>query len=529
MKSHKHNGRRIKHDVPHAPGGRFVGIDPEALAAAVSDAGSASDPVAAMARRYMADAERLAREDLSYESPTRARAMADAAASLRESVNVPGPSMFSGIDNSTDYSMWLAVTGPGHAADPAQLADQLPRWRSEARFLFTWNEHYRGIIETLVSYIIGRKLKITIRSDDAAIETRARATWAAINRRPDFRFDRRCRELVRRVLRDGESFVREFQSGGVLSFRFIEPEDVVEPTTSNAPDPNQASASFGVETSPRDAESVLAYWVGGERVDASQVRHFKLADMNQKRGVPYLLSVTRRIKRYSSWLEDRIILNKVRTAIALVRHREQATAGHLSTAVNTLKTGTQKVATRSGTTAEYPRQRIVPGMIIDAPPGVRYEFLESKIKSQDVVGDGRQMLLSIAAGACLPEHWVSRDASNANFASTQSAEAPGIVHVQSLQEMLLEECEWMVRRAIAVMGGLESELEAGILTVSATGPKFTVQDKLAVARADQMRHEAGVLSTRTWQERDGLDPDTELQNFDDERQRAEVAATNTPP
>src|SRR5689334_9116606 len=70
-------------------------------------------------------------------------------------------------------------------------------------------------------------------------------------------------EIVRRVDRDGEAFLRFFLGpDGTTRIRFVEPDQVATPADM-ARDP---SASLGIQTDADDVETVLGYYIDGEFV-----------------------------------------------------------------------------------------------------------------------------------------------------------------------------------------------------------------------------------------------------------------------
>ena len=56
-----------------------------------------------------------------------------------------------------------------------------------------------------------------------------------------------------------------------------------------------------------------------KRIPAGDIIHTKiLVDSNVKRGVSFLVGIGKYIVKYSSWLDDRIMLNKIRTMFNLI-------------------------------------------------------------------------------------------------------------------------------------------------------------------------------------------------------------------
>ena len=76
-------------------------------------------------------------------------------------------------------------------------------------------------------------------------------------------------------------------SDGTTRVRFIEPGQVATP-------PDQAAnpaAKLGILTDPDDVETVLAYYVDGQAIDADQIQHRKAnVDANVRRGFAAVFS-----------------------------------------------------------------------------------------------------------------------------------------------------------------------------------------------------------------------------------------------
>ena len=105
------------------------------------------------------------------------------------------------------------------------------------------------------------------RQDAPARRWRCRCRRCSTSSSHENRWQRRQQEIVRRMDRDGEAFLRFFvDRDGLTRVRFVEPDQVATPP-SCAGDP---SASFGIQTEPTTSKRVLGYYIDGELVDAAR-------------------------------------------------------------------------------------------------------------------------------------------------------------------------------------------------------------------------------------------------------------------
>jgi capsid protein len=326
--------------------------------------------------------------------------------------------------------------------------------------------------------------------------------------------------MVKRAMTDGESLLRRFRrQGGELALRFIEPEKVTDTTNKFA---------WGIETDPEDVESVRNYHVllgqkqESEAIPASEVIHVKHGvSVNDLRGWPVLATPREMIMRYGTWLRGRIILNNIRSAMALICYHQDAVPGDLASFADAKSSGTSEVPSYhrgTGVTMQTTRRRqIIPGTVIDAPATDKYEMLTPNIQAADAAQDGRSILLNVAACIGEAEYMVTGDASNANFSSTMVAEAPAVQEFLSWRQELASPLEtvwdWVMEHA--QQSGLLQLPDGVTLGVIITGPRLVARDRIKEVQSDNVLNQARVLSRRTWASREELD-------FDEEQQRIEA-------
>lgn len=300
--------------------------------------------------------------------------------------------------------------------------------QQQAYQLWKSNPHARAVIRTLEKFILGKGLKIFALDENPVVQE----WWDEFEK--ENRFLRRQDEIIRRTFRDGECFIRYFidQHSGKTKIRFLEPDEISDPENNH---------SLGIETDADDIEIPLRYYRSRqgrliEIIPAEEVQHIKIfADSNVKRGLSFIYVVMPLLKKYEQWLNDRIVLNKIRSAMAVIR-RISGSPGQLSDLV-------RKETGRKG------RQKMLkPGSIITVSEGVDYQMLTPNLQAQDVQYDGRNILLTIASATGLAEYMVSGDASNANYASTMVSESPAVREFEDWQQFFQEEFSLMFAKVI---------------------------------------------------------------------------------
>jgi len=309
----------------------------------------------------------------------------------------------------------------------------------KAREFARFDPNARAALSTLLNYVMGRGISITPKADDPMVWYVWREFWTAQRNKMDLKQF----EIIFRSLRDGELFIEFFDEApaeegstekkktGKATVRFVDPLLV------RAKDENNTSATSqtinnGIVTDPNDVEKVIKYTVQNRTnpqdfrdVPAEKMLHIKInVDSDQKRGETQLLSIMEMIKHYQQWLLNRILLNKMRSAIVLVK-KITGTAAEVASMAATLPTARNPAT-------ESKKQNIRGGTIITAGPGVEYEMINANINANDVKEDGRNIKLNMAAGTNLPEY-VFGDASNANYSSSLIAESPFVKAIQYWQ------------------------------------------------------------------------------------------------
>lgn len=294
--------------------------------------------------------------------------------------------------------------------------------------------HGRNIIRLFEKYVVGRGFHIMPISKVPGVKEEWEEFWK-VNK-----MALRKKEIVRRTMRDGETFLRYFDDITPIKIRFMNPSFVADP---DKPVVDDDKITDGIVTDSEDIETVKAYYYKNKRVPVEEVQHTKiLVDSDVLRGRSYYEPLLQLLTMYKKWLIDRMKLNEIRNTVALIKK----TRGTPTQAAN-IATGhetTRKLAADNTTLHRAPKNVSV----YTTNQNVDYELKSPNLQAQDVQHDGRGLLLAVAAGSGLPEFMISSDASNGSYASTMIAEGPGVMEFEDWQDFFGELFKEMFRRVI---------------------------------------------------------------------------------
>lgn len=415
-----------------------------------------------------------------------------------------------------DGSWWDPVAAGGAAGasvggalplDEAQLAEV----RQQCRRLAATNEFAVNGIENRVSYLVGvgHGYHATVRKGAHAPEGLTGDVQAVLDEfLHENRWQARQQEIVRRMDRDGEAFLRFFaDADGTTRVRFVEPEQVATPPELS----NHPEATFGIHAEPHDVETVLGYYVDGEPVPAADVQHRKAnVDANVKRGLPLYFPVRKNLRRVEKLLRNMSALAEIQSAIALIRKHRSAARSGVESFVDGGADATTPAGGRTRRLVQYG-----PGTILDAPAGLEYDFPANGVQASAFVGVLQAELRAIAARLVMPEFMFTSDASNANYSSTLVAEGPAVKLFERLQAGLkADDCDvmWRVVENAIRAGRLPGDTRRHV-EIQIGLPSLHVRDQLREAQIERIAFEKGILSPQTWSQRMGLDYDQEQKNL----------------
>jgi capsid protein len=395
--------------------------------------------------------------------------------------------------------------------NPQSLAEL----RAQCRALAATNEFAINGHENRISYIVGpgHSYRAAVcKGMDASLDLATRVQELLDEFARENRWHARQQEIIRRIDRDGEAFLRYFVSDdGMTRVRFIEPDQVSTPVGLA----NDPSASFGIQTDAEDVENVIGYYVDGEFVEAGDVQHRRAnVDFNVKRGVPLFAPVRKNLRRAERLLRNMSIVAEIQSAIALIRkHRGASRSGIEQFVADNSVAGVSDPGHNGGRTRHF--SQYGPGTILDAPAGMEYDFPAQGLDASSFVKVLQAELRAIAARLVMPEFMFTSDASNASYSSTLVAEGPAVKMFERLQAGMIEQDRAVMWRVIenAVAAGKLPPEARSIVQLQIAPPSVHARDQLQQAQVDRIAFNHGVLSPQTWSQHLGLDYDQEQKNL----------------
>ena len=341
-------------------------------------------------------------------------------------------------------------------------------------------------------------------------------------------------EAVYRLDAEGEFFVRKFfGNDGMLRTRFIEPELIRSPVDSS----DSPQDTFGIRTSPEDIRDVVGYWViekpwentTGVLVPADEIIHVKInSESNSKRGLPTLYAVESNLRAAEDVLASMIALAKTRAKIGMIRSVADAPAAAIEELERSAADGqvTDRVTGRSTNV-----ERFAYGTILTSSDNIKYEFPSLNAGASDLIEILKVNLRAIAARFGISEIMMSADASNANYASSLTAEAPATKSFERFQSMLTgafgtrktrpgRSLAWEALAHAARMGHFDAKL-LGMVTIQVNPPTVQARDRAAESNVHKTYLDMGVLSKASISSDIGVDPKKESEQILREQKEAQ--------
>lgn len=426
-----------------------------------------------------------------------------------------------------DGELWAKLdTNASCCSWAMDTPEALKNMRTSGRQLAMTNEFAIGGHENRINYIIGtgHDYEVISKPDEEVSEDALKAGQAAIDRFVKAnKWQRRQQEIQLRKDRDGECFMRFFLQAaptdeddsveGTVLVRFVEPGQVVTPQ-----DDDRKRATLGIITDPDDVETIEAYWVDGKQVPAKEIQHRKSnVDMTVKRGVPLFYPVRKNLVRVEKLLRNMGIVASIQAAIAMIRKQ----AGITKDTATEWTQGEANYSISHGTQPTTYHRNYPPGTILDAPSTTEYEFPASGIDAAKYVIVVQAELRAVASRVVMPEFMFTSDASNANYSSTLVAEGPAVKMIERLQATMIEEDKEVMDRVLdlAVESAELSQENRDKIEVEVTPPTVASRDRLQETQADQILVDGKAMSIDTWQIRNGLDPESETEKIDAQREK----------
>lgn len=322
------------------------------------------------------------------------------------------------------------------------FAEALRAWRV--------NPIARRIVKLTTSFIIGKGVKII--SDNAKAQTFLSDWW----HHPLNNFDKNIRRWMDESTRTGNLFALfNVSDNGMTIIRMVPAEQIEEIVT----------AENDIEQEIRYTRDAVSE-EGWEAYDPNKEQdkfmlHFAI---NQPVGSVWgegdLVPMLVWIGRYSSWLEDRVRLNRFRTA-------------YVYTITGNYRTEQERKTREKEINSNPPKPGSV--LVLSRDGGEEWDTKSPKLDSSDANTDGLAIKKMIAAGIGFPLHYLAEPES----ATRTTAEAAGTPTFRTLEEMQDEFFSIltnMAHTACKVKGIPSGEIKI-------EGPDITERDNATLALA----------------------------------------------
>jgi hypothetical protein len=370
-----------------------------------------------------------------------------------------------------DDEYWTQIRGGAATLDAEwsrraeDLSDALAAWRA--------NPLARRIVSLTTDYVVGSG--IAVRSENEWVQRFVNEFWA-LNRMAE-RLYTWCDELTRAgelfiVLRtdpvSGMSFVRALPAVWVDQVD-VDPHDYEHELRYHQKPSMRAAAAL--EARPGGVDETDGHWwpaaAEGSQMEEQVVLHPVInRPVGCVRGESDLGPLLPWLRRYREWLENRVRLNKFKTAflwdVTVSSHPGQADA-------------LRKKRFRYQTAPE-------PGSIIVHDESESWDAVTPKLDAWDAKEDGKAIRLMIAAGAGVPLHFLA-EGESATRATAAEMGDPTFRHYYRRQlafgDLLVDLLTRAVRRAHARGRGRP----LSDLRLSCSFPDITKHDNLELAQS----------------------------------------------
>ena len=329
----------------------------------------------------------------------------------------------------------------------------------------------RRIVTTYTFLTIGEGVKVTWHGGDKrASGKKLQRQWE--RRAEEVGFDAKVEHLVSMAYLHGESFaVFTGKRQSERDLAYLEPDRVPAVLASGGFD--DAVMGYQVDQGPgRDKKTV----------PAESVVHLRTSRLgNIPRGIPITLPVMRHIREFDNFIDNRMMINKIRARYPATVEVNGAQGAVTSEKARIRSQGLPKA-----------------GTILVLPNGYRINFPQGNIGASDVADDVKVLAQSIAAGVNLPV-FVVLNTGDGTYSGSIVVESPMIRMFKHQQALLRPQIARMVS---GIMG-------KPVSSFSVKMPPVIQRGASELAAAIGVLLDRGVVSKRTANEWLGLHWDGE--------------------
>lgn len=426
--------------------------------------------------------------------------------------------------------------------------------RGISRSVVAISPNGKGMIDTLANYVIGKGFTFTVVPEEDqeppdAILKDVQAVLKETLEKNKFT-NNLDREIFLRGIEDGES-INPIEQGkdGLAEILQIEPDDLSEPRNAGSMSDyawetmgihpaGVPSWSFGVFTDRRRPDMPLAYHVcfgcGGmdyEIYPANRLEHYRRnVSRRAKRGVGDFYQVWRNLLKSLNLTDATVSGETVREKIAYIQQLPKGTTGQQAAGLVTDQAnGLRRIPAKGGGFQQVRTRRIQNGSIETIPNGMEMKDGPGTNRTDFPINLGSFVLRNAGVRWSMPEYMANGDASNANLASSMTAESPFVKACEAEQETCAEVFVCLLWKCIGVAiqsgalktGGLKIEDLKKLIRIKADPPAVATRDMLKLAQTHAIQIDKGLLSKETAITEEGHDPKEELPRIEEERQEAQ--------
>lgn len=472
-------------------------------------------------------------------------------------------------------SPWLSTRADrdyGRDRPIFQTETDLMAYRGMARLLSAYNSNAIGAIENLTSYVVGE-------GSTYSAQQRDRSGWDVASAKPLVDGVQRVIDnFIERNDWDGEFAELKFQGThidgdmfegvwhlgeGEADARIVLPEQVTQPYDAReieewmGNDHRSVDWTFGVCADDDDSQNVHGYYVqwtnrntdwdflpGGKEPfyapgsGNSWCQHLKVnAPAGVKRGLTdflctqEILNLTRKIQVNMG------TSGSLSSAIAwVIQHAPGILTSQIQSMIQADATTSYTQGTQNGNSRVNYVKQYNSGTVLHTPQNQEYKGAPGAEHAEAYIALTEAMLRSAAVRWSMPEHMITGNAGNNDYASILEAGSPFVKRAGRMQKKLIKHDKKVLWKVV------QWACEAGVIRNSRGEPvdfatvKRVVEICVEPARVDVRNEGAeternerlkknGVLSRKTWAAREGLDFEQEERNgLTDEVEEATAAA-----
>ena len=292
-------------------------------------------------------------------------------------------------------------------------------------------------------------------------------------------------EWIRRRHRDGEVYVRIFDTPDAPTIRFVDPTFIKS---------DDSEKEFGIQYNATDAETVEAI-IFKNPVDNEEtpipiedlIIEKSNVDAAAPRGITSFWPCMSNFRRLEKILVNSSVLATVQAAITMVRKHDNATGPKVERLLQRTSDGVSRTDTTSGRNS-YAR-KVRPGTILDAPKGIEYQFPSHTVDAGSFIEIAKHELSHIGNGFVLPLEWLL----TSEPTDPLTPGSPVVANFRSEQTLLfigLEDLFWNVQSRMGI-NVVRNRIK---YTLYFNGERLAVGKALDEARVDEILLRNGATS-----------------------------------